>query len=236
MRDLVFSAATVSEAVAAAAAALGVEPGNLRYVAIEAGSPAVGMRSAVPARIAVLAEKRGPQAPQTSRTQSRPDDTASGPTLLRARLAELGDAISRASNEDIRFQLDEDDQALVIHVLAADDSALLSAEDGEAFRAIEHLLRRIALQTTDAQRVVISNPACQARRETVLQQTAAKLAEAVLDDGVPRVMERLNSYERRLVHMALTDVAGIRTRSEGAGDARLLVIEPASAPPTADGD
>jgi spoIIIJ-associated protein len=230
MRDLVFSAATVSEAVEVAASALGVEPGNLRYVTIEAGSPAVGLRSAVPARIAVLAERRDAQAPPSRRPPAEPDEQASGPTLLRARLAELGAVLSRASEEDIRFELDDNGDALVIHVQADDQSRLLSADEGEAYRAIEHLLRRIALQTTDAPRVVISNPAARARREVALKQTAEKLAAAVLDDGVPRVMERLNSYERRLVHMALTDVSGVRTRSEGDGDARLLVIEPGPAP------
>jgi spoIIIJ-associated protein len=235
MRDLVFSAATIAEAVEVAAAALGVEPGNLRYVAIEAGSPAVGARAGVPARIAVLAERRGTESAPATRPAARPEAPASGSTLLRARLAELGDVISRASDEEIRFELDDDGEALVVHVRADDDSALLSSEGGETYRAIEHLLRRVALQTTAADRVVISNPACRDRREQALRQMAEKLAASVLDDGVPRVMERLNSYERRLVHMALTDMAGVRTRSEGAGEARLLVIEPAGAPP-ADGD
>jgi spoIIIJ-associated protein len=225
MRDLVFSAATVGEAVASGAAALGLEPGNLRYVVIESGSPAVGKRAAVPARIAVLAERRGP----AQGIQAPVADPPSGEAVLRARLAEIGEALSRASEEDIRFEMEDDAETLAIRVLADDGSTLLWKDGAEGFRALEHLLRRVAVQATGAQRVVVSNPAYRAHREAALREKAQGLAAAVRQDGVPRVMEKLNSYERRIVHMALTEVVGVRTHSEGGGDERLLVIEPVGA-------
>jgi predicted RNA-binding protein Jag len=223
MRDLVFSAATVGEAIETAAAALGIEPGNLHYIVVETGSPAVGKRAGVPARIAVLAERRGP----AEATPAAPADAPSGEAHLRVWLAELADALSRASDEEVHFEPVQDEDAIEIRVVLDEKSVLLSGEGGETFHALEHLLRRVALQATGARRVVVSNSAYRAIRESALRGQAESLAAAVRDDGVPRVMEKLTSYERRIVHMALTEVPGVRTRSEGAGAARLLVIEPA---------
>jgi predicted RNA-binding protein Jag len=223
MRDLVFSAATVGEAVETAAAALGIEPGNLRYIVVETGSPAVGKRAGAPARIAVLAERRG----SAEATLTVPADAPSGEPQLHVWLTELAEALSRASDEEVHFELVQDEDAPEIRVVLDDKSILLSGEGGEAFRALEHLLRRVALQATGAHRVVVSNASYRAIRESALRGQAESLAAAVRDDGVPRVLEKLTSYERRIVHMALTEVPGVRTRSEGAGAARLLVIEPA---------
>jgi len=229
MRDLVFSGTTVEEAVRTGAAALGIEPGNLRYLVVDAGSPAIGKRAGLPARIAVLAERVAP----ARAAATPPSDPPLGEARLRARLAEIGEALSRACDEDIRLEQADEGDAVVIRVLVDDKSALLAGQGGETFQALEHLLRRVASQTTGAHRVVVSNPAYRAIRESALKEKAEGLATAVRDDGVPRVMEKLTSYERRIVHMTLSEVSGVCTRSEGEGSDRLLVIEPASfqAPP-----
>jgi spoIIIJ-associated protein len=229
MRDLVFSAPTVGEAVQAAAAALGLEPGNLRYLVVDTGSPAIGKRAGLPARIAVLSERGGLSRPAAA----APSDPPLGEARLRARLAEIGEALSRACDEDIRLELEDEAETVVIRVLVDDKSVLFSGQGGETFQALEHLLRRVALQTAGARRVVVSNPSYRAIRESALKEKAESLAAAVRDDGVPRVMEKLSSYERRIVHMTLSEVSGVCTRSEGAGSERLLVIEPApfQAPP-----
>jgi predicted RNA-binding protein Jag len=225
MRDLVFSGDTVGEAVTSAAAALGLEPGNLRYVVMETGSPAVGRRSAVPARIAVLAEKPGQPRNEVLTTVTSPM------ALLRARLAELQEALGRALAEEVHLELGGDEESLEIRVVVPKGSVLVADENGAAPQALEHLLRRVVLHVADVPRIVVSNDGYRARRESELCEKARALAAGGLPDGSPRVMERLNSYERRLVHMTIAEISGVRTRSEGAGEARRLLVELAASEP-----
>jgi len=45
--------------------------------------------------------------------------------------------------------------------------------------------------------------------------------------GQARTLQRLNAYERRVVHMALQAEPGITTRSDGEGAERRLTVAPA---------
>ena len=55
---------------------------------------------------------------------------------------------------------------------------------------------------------------------------AVALAAAVAGDGVPRKMRALNSYERRVVHAALTGHPAVQTFSVGEGGERRVTVAP----------
>jgi len=63
-------------------------------------------------------------------------------------------------------------------------------------------------------------------REKELQGEARAAAERVLASGEEVVLEPLNPAERRIVHLALEPVAGIRTESLGGGFLKRVRIEP----------
>jgi spoIIIJ-associated protein len=69
------------------------------------------------------------------------------------------------------------------------------------------------------------------RRDEALAASARRLAAEVRKDGRPRTMPPLNSYERRVVHVALQAEPGVATQSAGEGAARRLTIAPAAGPP-----
>ena len=75
-------------------------------------------------------------------------------------------------------------------------------------------------------------------RYRALADEARALAEDVRGDGQPRTTEPLNAYERRVVHIALTDEPGVSTRSVGEGAARRVTVAPSqeATPPPEDGD
>ncbi len=62
--------------------------------------------------------------------------------------------------------------------------------------------------------------------EAFLTDLAAEIAAVVRQTGRRAVLERLGNTERRVVHTALADVEGIRTRSEGSELNRHLLVEP----------
>jgi spoIIIJ-associated protein len=59
-----------------------------------------------------------------------------------------------------------------------------------------------------------------------LEHLAKNIAREVRETNNPVAMENMNSYERRIVHNALTNFKGISTESEGEEPNRHVVIRP----------
>ena len=68
----------------------------------------------------------------------------------------------------------------------------------------------------------------ESEREQFLGDLAAEVAELVARTGRRAVIEGLESPERRIVHTALMDSAGVKTHSEGGESNRYLLVEPGS--------
>lgn len=62
------------------------------------------------------------------------------------------------------------------------------------------------------------------RREETLSRLALHLAEKAEETGCRQELEPMNSYERRIIHMALSDYPGIVTFSEGEDPYRHVII------------
>jgi spoIIIJ-associated protein len=65
--------------------------------------------------------------------------------------------------------------------------------------------------------------------DPAVQAMAARLADAARRIGKPLAIAPMSARERRLVHLALVDVEGVSTRSEGEGLFRTLLVEPGPA-------
>jgi spoIIIJ-associated protein len=63
-------------------------------------------------------------------------------------------------------------------------------------------------------------------RDHKLRERALELAKAVEADGKPRRTEPLNSYERRIVHMIVSERPALETYSVGEGADRRVTIAP----------
>lgn len=62
------------------------------------------------------------------------------------------------------------------------------------------------------------------KRKDALGRFARKVASDVLESGQPRVLEPMNSADRKIVHDTLVEVEGVVTRSQGQDPHRRVVV------------
>ena len=62
------------------------------------------------------------------------------------------------------------------------------------------------------------------RRKETLEQLAVRLASRVKHEGDKVMLEPMNGYERKIIHMALQNKEHVRTESEGQDPYRHVVI------------
>ncbi len=214
MSDLVFTAPTVDDAVTLAADTLGLPRAGVRYIVLQPEVVAVGRTPPQPARIVVLVEQQ----------RSAVNGPRLGPGTLEATLTTLSSALSTAAEVQTSLTLSETQDGVSITLGSSGGAAPWESEP-EVLAALDLLLRRIASLDGQGRRIRIEIQGQSDRRETALRQAALSVADAVLADGETRELEHLNAFERRIVHMVLAGVSGIRTRSEGVGAARRLLVE-----------
>jgi spoIIIJ-associated protein len=94
---------------------------------------------------------------------------------------------------------------------------------GEALRALQTIVNTaFRRQLGEDRKVLVDCQGFRRDKDAELRQMARFLAEKVQASGVSEEMGPLNSYERRIVHMAVAEIEGVA--SESIGDAAVKMV------------
>jgi spoIIIJ-associated protein len=109
------------------------------------------------------------------------------------------------------------------------DKDLLLEHNAELLKALEHLaFRALRLETAFHEKIHLDCGGYRALRFEELRMTARVAAERVQASKQPFRLNPMNSRERRIVHLTLKEIPGVRTESIGVGEERQVVIHPAA--------
>lgn len=122
----------------------------------------------------------------------------------------------------------EEGEAEIFADLDGRDKEILTARSGEVLKALEHLaFRALGLEPAFHEKIHLDCGGFRALRFEELRMTARVAAERVMASKQPFQLNAMSSRERRIVHLAVKDIPGVRTESIGTGEERHVVIHPA---------
>ncbi len=101
------------------------------------------------------------------------------------------------------------------------DKQILLWKDGALLLAIQHLLTKIS-----DRKVQVDCEFFRKRKEKSLRDYALDAAHRVADSGRNEILDLMNPYERRIVHIAANQVPGITSESLGEGFLKRVKIFP----------
>jgi spoIIIJ-associated protein len=126
----------------------------------------------------------------------------------------------------------EEGGAEIFADFAGRDNELLLERGAELLQSIEHLAHRaLRLEPPFQDKIFLDCAGYRALRVEELKMMARTAAERVQTSRQPFKLNPMNSRERRIVHLALQSVPGIRTESIGFGPTRQVVIHPSDQKP-----
>ena len=165
--------------------------------------------------------QREPREPRPKREDSPSVDpatvSAAATTFLEGLCAAAGlkaDVNATTNGEDIDVNVTGEGVEMFV---GAKGSTLLAVQD--LTRVVSQ--RRLGDHDTHL-RVDIAS--YREKRKDALSRFARKVANDVLESGQPRVLEPMNSADRKIVHDTLVDMAGVVTRSQGQDPHRRVVV------------
>ena len=107
------------------------------------------------------------------------------------------------------------------------DDSLLVARNAELLNSLEHLsLKMLQLDRHEHHLVSFDSRNQKETRKNELRMAAEVAAERVRKSGVPYHFAAMNSRERRLLHLELSQLSDLKTESDGEGRDRHVVLFP----------
>lgn len=128
---------------------------------------------------------------------------------------------------ELEVQASVRDAELTIEVeIGGADRDYLLERKGEALDAMQYLLNRIIYRGRRGKKIHVDSGGFRSARENEIVEIAIRTAEKVKTRGEESLLSPLNPYERRLVHIALSEISGVETRSVGDGFLKRVAIFP----------
>lgn len=109
----------------------------------------------------------------------------------------------------------------------SDNNPILIGKNGQTLKSLEILSKQYILNNYNYYiNVNLDVENYKEKRIKNLEHLAKKTAKEVVATQIEVSLENMNSYERRIVHNALTNFKGVSTISEGEDPNRHVIIKP----------
>jgi spoIIIJ-associated protein len=224
MREIERSAPSVEEALEAALAELGVSEQEATIEIVqEPRSGFLGI-SSQPAVIRVRVAGDGSAGSAGSAAQEEDVDLDEQADVAAEFLEGLLDRMGLMAEVEIT----DADGVTYVDVWGEDDEesiGLLIGRRGATLDGMQELVRTVVQQQTGERcRVLVDVEDYRKRRRTQLLERAREVGRRIQKSGREEALEPMSAYERKLVHDAIAEIAGLETQSEGEEPNRRVVI------------
>ncbi len=125
---------------------------------------------------------------------------------------------------DLTYEIKRREQLIYV-IFGGEDRHWLLKDEGALLLAIQHLLNKIS-----SVKVQVDCEFFRRRKEKQLREYAAEIAQKVKETGQEEILDLMNPYERRIVHIAVNQIPGLTTESLGDGFLKKVKIFKVNSP------
>jgi spoIIIJ-associated protein len=127
---------------------------------------------------------------------------------------------------ELKLDIKEIEGVMLLNLSGPDRSYLLS-NGASLLNNIEYLLNRVFRTDRDeTPGIMVDSDQYRQHREAELILLAQMASQKVISLRKPLSLQPMVPRERRIVHLALSDISGVRTQSNGEGENRSITIYP----------
>jgi spoIIIJ-associated protein len=129
---------------------------------------------------------------------------------------------------DLSAQASEIDGTVTVNLSGSDRSLLLS-NTAALLNSIEYLINKVFRTGKEARiaSIILDSDSYRQHREAELALLAEMAAKKVIAQRKSLRLQPMTPRERRIVHLAVAEIEGVRSESEGEGEHRSITIHPA---------
>jgi len=125
---------------------------------------------------------------------------------------------------ELTYEIKKKNETIYV-IFDGGDKSMLLRKDGSLLQAFQHILNKVS-----PHKVQVDCEFYRRRQEKRLREYAQQIAHQVSDTGRNEVLDLMNPYERRIVHIAVNQVPGITSESLGEGFLKRVKVFPIGKP------
>lgn len=145
-------------------------------------------------------------------------------TSVKDQIVEFVGTVTGAMGLQVTVSATASDAGLRVDIDGEGSEALLF-QRGEGLRALQTIVNTaFRRQLGEDGKVLVDCQGFRRDKDAELRQMAKFLAQKALQQGAAQEMGPLNSYERRIVHMAVAEVEGVSSESIGDASVKKVII------------
>ena len=140
-------------------------------------------------------------------------------------IKETINTIMSLMNIKVNLEVRKRDNNIEIKIFS-DHNSILIGRDGKTLESLQNIIRQIVNKEVENEyRIMIDIENYKEKKITNLERTAKRIAREVKTTKVEAKLEPMNSYERRVIHNALSKNKYVYTESVGEEPNRCVVIK-----------
>ena len=141
-------------------------------------------------------------------------------------LKESINKILKLMNIEANLEVRKREENIDIKIFSNNNSILIG-KDGKNLESLQNILRQILTSNIESNyRINLDIENYREKKISNLERTAKRIAREVKHTKVEAKLDPMNSYERRIIHNALTNNKYVYTESTGTEPNRYVVIKP----------
>ena len=147
---------------------------------------------------------------------------------MEAQVSEILENILGLLGLEGSFEVVEGSEEVTVSI-ETEDAGRLIGYKGETLDSLQLIVNLIASKNSETfKRVVIDVGGWRKNKEGDLENHAREWAQEVLESNQEINLDPMPSWQRRIIHMVVSEIDGVESESVGEGRDRHLVVRPAS--------
>lgn len=126
------------------------------------------------------------------------------------------------------IDVNEAEDKIVLEIQTSDPEMVIGRK-GQVVDALQHLVSKVVYRERAGEKgkpIVVDSGGYREKHVLRLQSLAQRMGEKALASQTIVELSPMSAHDRRIVHMAIAEIPGLSSRSEGEGDDRHILVVP----------
>jgi spoIIIJ-associated protein len=126
------------------------------------------------------------------------------------------------------IDVNEGDDKIVLEIQTSDPEVVIGRK-GQVVDALQHLVSKVVYRERAGEKgkpIVVDAGGYREKHVQRLEALAQRMGEKALATQAIVPLSPMSAHDRRIVHMAIANIPGLSSRSEGEGDDRHILVVP----------